>query len=175
QVARMKADGCDFVSLGSVVRESVAILAAASKIDFKPIWVAFSPTYVPDLVDLGKELAEGVYGVGQLEIFYEDTSTGKVKEYIEAYKKMFGVAPNLQTTAGYNGMMTFAFFAGLAGKNLTTDSLIAAMESGQGYQDIFGQAPIKFSKTNHLGAEALLVGQVQNGRWKTIATNQKFK
>jgi branched-chain amino acid transport system substrate-binding protein len=174
QVARLKADGCDFVSLGAVVRESVGILTVASKTDYKPIWIAFSPTYVPDLVDLGKELAEGVYGVGQLDIFYEDTATGKVKEYIDAYKKMFGTAPNLQTTSGYNGMMTFAHYAKLAGKNLTTDSLIAAMESGEGYQDIFGQAPIKFSRTNHLGAEELLVAQVNNGRWATIARNQKY-
>jgi branched-chain amino acid transport system substrate-binding protein len=175
QVARMKADGCDFVSLGSVVRESVAILTAAKKSDFNPIWVAFSPTYVPDLHDLGKEYAEGVYGVGQLDIFYEDTATGKIKEFVDAYKKMFGVAPNLQVTSGYNGMMTFAHFAKLAGKNLTTDSLITAMESGDGYQDIFGQAPVKFSKTNHLGAEELLVAQVQNGRWKAIAQQQKYK
>ena len=175
QVARMKADGCDFASLGSVVRESVAILTAAKKSDFNPIWVAFSPTYVPDLHELGKEYAEGVYGVGQLDIFYEDTATGKVKEFVEAYKKMFGAAPNLQVTSGYNGMMTFAYYAGLAGKNLTTDSLIAAMESGKEFHDIFGQSAVKFSKDNHLGAEALLVAQVQNGRWKTIAPNQNYK
>ncbi len=137
--------------------------------------MAFSPTYVPDVVDLGKELAEGLYGVGQLEIFYEDTATGKVKEYIDAYKKMFGAAPNLQTTSGYNGMMTFAHFAKQCGKALTTDCLINAMETGEPFQDIFGQAPVKFSKTNHLGAEELLVAQVQSGRWKPIATKQKYK
>ena len=175
QVARLKADGCDFVSLGSVVRESVGILTVAAKSDYKPTWVSFSPTYVPDLIDLGKEFADGVYGVGQLDIFYEDTATGQVKDFIEAYKKMFGVAPNLQVTSGYNGMMTFAHYAKLAGKNLTNDAFIAAMESGQTYQDIFGQAPIKFSKTNHLGAEELLVAQVQNGRWKSIAHQQKYK
>ena len=175
QVARMKADGCDFVSLGSVVRESVGILTVASKTDYKPIFIAFSPTYVPDVVDLGKEMAEGLYGVGQLDIFYPDTATGKIKEFVEAHQKLFGTPPNLQTTSGYNGMMTFAHFAKLAGKNLTTDSLIAAMESGEGYQDIFGQAPVKFSKTNHLGAEALLVAQVKNGRWGAIARDQKYK
>jgi len=175
QVARLKADGCDFVSLGSVVRESVGILTVAAKSDYKPIWVAFSPTYVPDVVDLGKELAEGIYGVGQLEIFYEDTATGKVKQYIDDYKKLFGVAPNLQTTAGYNGMMAFAHFAKQCGKGLTTDCLIDKMETGEAFQDIFGQAPVKFSKTNHLGSEELLIAQVQNGRWKPIATKQKYK
>ncbi|HMN71395.1 MAG TPA: ABC transporter substrate-binding protein [Rhodoblastus sp.] len=175
QVARLKADGCDFVSLGSVVRESVAILTAAKKSDYNPIWVAFSPTYVPDLHDLGKDVAENVYGVGQLEIFYEDTATGKVKQYVEDYKKMFGVPPNLQTTAGYNGMMAFAHYAKQCGKDLTTDCLINKMETGEPFQDIFGQAPVKFSKTNHLGAEELLVAQVQKGRWKEIANKQTYK
>ena len=90
-------------------------------------------------------------------------------------KKMFGVAPNLQTTSGYNGMMTFAHYAKQCGKALTTDCLINAMETGEPFQDIFGQAPVKFSKTNHLGAEELLVAQVQNGRWKAVATKQKYK
>ncbi len=175
QVARLKADGCDFVSLGSVVRESVAILTAAKKSDYNPIWVAFSPTYVPDLHDLGKDVADNVYGVGQLEIFYEDTATGKIKDFVEAYKKMFGVAPNLQVTSGYNGMMTFAHYAKQCGKDLTTDCLINKMETGEPFQDIFGQAPVKFTKTNHLGAEELLVAQVQNGRWKAIATKQTYK
>lgn len=175
QVARMKADGCDLVALGSVVRESVGIVSAAKKLGWTPLFVVSSPSYVPDLHDLGKDAAEGIFGVGQTEIFYPDTATGKVKEFIEAYRKMFGVDPNLQSTSGYDGAMAFAFYAGLAGKNLTTDSLIAAMESGKVFEDIFGGAPVSFSKDNHLGVSAATIGQIKNGRWVTIARNQSYK
>lgn len=175
QVARMKADGCDLVALGSVVRESVGIVTAAKKLGWTPLYVVSSPSYVPDLHDLGKDATEGVFGVGQTEIFYTDTATGKVKEFIEAYRKMFGVDPNLQSTSGYDGAMAFAFYAGLAGKNLTTDSLIAAMESGKVFEDIFGGAPVSFSKDNHLGVSAATIGQIKNGRWTTIAKNQSYK
>ncbi|MFT4119621.1 ABC transporter substrate-binding protein [Bradyrhizobium sp.] len=175
QVARMKADGCDLVALGSVVRESVGIVTAAKKLGWTPLFVVSSPSYVPDLHELGKDAAEGIFGVGQTEIFYPDTATGKVKEFIEAYRKMFGVDPNLQSTSGYDGAMAFAFYAGLAGKNLTTDSLIAAMESGKVFDDIFGGAPVSFSKDNHLGVSAATIGQIKNGRWVTIAKNQSYK
>lgn len=175
QVARMKADGCDLVALGSVVRESVGIVTAAKKLGWAPLFVVSSPSYVPDLHDLGKEATEGIFGVGQTEIFYTDTATGKVKEFIEAYRKMFGVDPNLQSTSGYDGAMAFAFYAGLAGKNLTTDSLITAMESGKVFEDIFGGAPVSFSKDNHLGVSAATIGQIKNGRWTTIAKNQSYK
>jgi ABC-type branched-subunit amino acid transport system substrate-binding protein len=175
QVARMKADGCDLVALGSVVRETVGIVSAAKKLDWAPAFVVSSPSYVPDLHDLGKDAAEGIYGVGQIEIFYPDTATGQVKEFIDAYKKMHGTDPNLQSTSGYNGAMVFAHFANLAGKNLTTDSMITAMESGKVYEDIFGGAPVSFSKDNHLGVSAAVIGQIKNGRWVTIAKNQSYK
>ncbi|MBR0882426.1 MULTISPECIES: hypothetical protein [Bradyrhizobium] len=41
-----------------------------------------------NLNELGKDAAEGIFGVGQTEIFYTDAATGKVKELVEAYRKM---------------------------------------------------------------------------------------
>lgn len=175
QVARMKADGCDLVALGSVVRESVGILNVAKKLGWEVPFVVSSPSFVPDLHELGKDSAEGVYGVGQTEIFYPDTATGKVKEYIEKYRKAYGIDPNVQTTSGYNGAQAFAFYARLAGKNLTTESMIEAMESGKKFEDIFGGAPVSFSKTNHLGVTAAIVGQIKNGRWVTMQKNVTYK
>lgn len=175
QVARMKADGCDLVALGSVVRETIGIVTIAKKLGWEPAFVVSSPSYVPDLHELGKDAAEGIYGVGQIEIFYPDTATGKVKEFIEAYHKMHGVDPNLQSTSGYNGAMVFAHYAAMAGKNLTTEAMIAALESGKVYDDIFGGAPVSFSKDNHLGVSAAVIGQIKNGRWVTIAKNQSYK
>jgi ABC-type branched-subunit amino acid transport system substrate-binding protein len=175
QVARMKADGCDLVALGSVTRESIGITTVAKKLEWAPTFVVSSPTFVPDFPDLGKEATEGVIGVGQTEIFYADTATGKVKDFIEAYRKAFGIEANQQATAGYNGVMVFAHFAEMAGKNLTTESLIAALESGKQFDDIFGGAPVSFSKDNHLGVSAAVIGQIKNGRWATVAKNQSYK
>lgn len=174
QVARMKADGCDLVALGSVVRESVGITTVAKKLGWSPAFTVSSPSFVPDFHDLAKDAAEGVYGVGQTEIFYPDTATGKVKDFIEAYKKMFGIDPNAQATSGYNGINVFAFYAGLAGKNLTTESMMTALEGGKVYQDIFGGSPVSFSRDNHLGVRVATVGQIKNGRWVTIAKEQSY-
>ncbi|GGC47440.1 ABC transporter substrate-binding protein [Chelatococcus reniformis] len=175
QVAKAKADGCDLVALGSVVRESVGIVTTAKKLGWEPGFVASTPTYVPDFPELGKENAAGVYGVGQVEIIDSAAATGKVKAFIDAYKAKFGVEPNNQVIAGYNGLMTFAFYANLAGKNLTTESLLDAMESGKEFVDIFGSPPIKFSKTDHLGVAEALVAQVKDGKWQTVAKNQGYK
>ena len=71
--------------------------------------------------------------------------------------------------------MVFAFFAAKAGKDLSTDSMIASLESGEKFQDIFNGAPVSVSRTDHLGVESALIAQIRDGRWKTLATNQSFR
>ena len=71
--------------------------------------------------------------------------------------------------------MAFAFYAKLAGKALTTESMITALESGKEFRDIFGGPSVHFSPTNHLGVNTALVAKIQNGRWITQATGQSYK
>ena len=63
---------------------------------------------------------------------------------------------------------TFAFFANLAGKDLTGQKLLAALEFGHKFHDIFGSPPAKFSPTDHLASTIFQVQQIQNGRWKVL-------
>ena len=175
QVAKAKSEGCDLVALGSVVRESVGIVTTAAKLGYEPAYLVSTPSYVPDLPGLGKDVTNGIYGVGQVEIFTGETAKGPVKAYVDAYKKMFGEEPNNQTVTGYNGVKAFAFYAGLAGKALTTESLLTALESGKEFDDIFGSAPVKFSKDNHLGVASAFVAQINGGKWGTIVKDQNYK
>ena len=168
QVAKMKADGCDFVALGTIVRETVGALTEAKKIGFGPIWFGSTAANVVEVPQLGKEVAEGFYAVGGMEIPYRDTATGKAKDWAELYFKTYGLEPNTQSALGYNEVMTFAHYAKLAGKDLTGTSFLKAMESGDVFQDIFASPPVKFSKTNHLSATVYLLQQVKDGRWVVL-------
>jgi branched-chain amino acid transport system substrate-binding protein len=117
---------------------------------------------------LGKEVVEGLYSAGAFEIPYEDTAKGKVKEWLDGYRKAFNAAANTQAIIGYNAVMTLAHYIKLAGKDLTGEKLLTALESGDVYQDIFGSPPTKFSKTDHLATNITSVQQVKNGRWVVI-------
>ncbi len=103
-----------------------------------------------------------------IEIPYRDTATGKAKEWSELYYTTYGLEPNTQSALGYDYVMTFTHYAKLAGKDLTGAKLLAALESGDVFQDIFNSPPGKFSKTSHLSAEAFLLQQVKNGRWVVL-------
>jgi len=174
QIAKMKSDGCDLVVLGTVIRETIGAMAEAKKAGWNVVFLGATPTNVMDVPELGKDAVEGLYAAGAFPVPYEDTSTGKVKDWLVSYKKQFNATPNTQAVIGYNAVMTFAFYAKQAGKDLTGEKFLAAMESGTVFQDIFGSAPTKFSKTNHLASTVTSVQKVQQGRWVMVQDGLNF-
>jgi branched-chain amino acid transport system substrate-binding protein len=174
QVARMKADGCDLVVRGTVIRETIGAMTEARKIGWTVDFLGAGPTNVIEVPLLGKDAVEGLYAAALFEIPYEDTAQGKVKEWLANYKKMFGIAANTQAIIGYNVIETFAFYANLAGRDLTGQSLLTALESSKEFHDIFGSPPVKFSATNHLASAETMVQQIQSGRWKVIQSGLMF-
>jgi ABC-type branched-subunit amino acid transport system substrate-binding protein len=160
--------------LGTVIRETIGLIAEAKKIGFNPTFVGASPTNVLEIPALGKEVVEGMYAAAGFEIPYRDTAKGKVKEWAEAYFKMFNSEPNTQAVIGYNAMMTFAFYAELAGKDLTGQKFLEALESGKTFQDIFNSPPTKFSKTDHLATTITQVQEIKNGRWVLVKDGLSF-
>jgi ABC-type branched-subunit amino acid transport system substrate-binding protein len=174
QIARMKADGCDLVVLGTVIRETIGAMTEAKKLGWTVDFLGATPTNVVEVPTLGKDAVEGLYAAGLLEIPYEDTATGPVKDWLVNYKKTFGTDANTQAIIGYNAVQTFAFFINAAGKDLSGAKFLAALESGQQYQDIFGAPAVKFSPTNHLASVITQIQQVQSGRWKLIRQGLVF-
>jgi branched-chain amino acid transport system substrate-binding protein len=174
QVAKMKSDGCDMVLLGTVIRETIGTIAEARKLGWDVTFLGATPVNVLEIPALGKELVEGLYSISAFEVPYRDTATGKVKEWCEAYFKMFGSEPNTQAVIGYNQITTFAHYVELAGKDLTGQKLLDALESGKEFRDIFNSPPTKFTKTNHLANTITQVQVVKNGRWVLVKDGLMF-
>lgn len=174
QVAKMKSEGCDLVVLGTILRETIGAISEAKKLGWDVTFLGATPTNIPDTITLGKDVVENMYAAGAFETPYADTAKGKVKEWVEAYKKAYGTDANTQSVIGYNAVMTFAHFAKLAGKDLTGQKILDAMESGDAFIDIFNSPPSKFSKTNHLANTITQVQQVKNGRWVVIKEGLGF-
>ncbi|MHC2624542.1 branched-chain amino acid transport system substrate-binding protein [Bradyrhizobium huanghuaihaiense] len=174
QVAKMKSDGCDLVVLGAVLREPIGTMTEAKKLGWDVTFLGATPVNVLEVPALGKEVVEGLYAASNFEIPYEDTAKGKVKDWLVNYKKMFNADANTQAIIGYNAVMTFAHYANKAGKDLTGQKMLDALESGDKFQDIFNSPPTVFSKTNHLATTITQVQQVKNGRWVLVKDNLMF-
>jgi branched-chain amino acid transport system substrate-binding protein len=174
QVSKMKADGCDLVLLGTVIRETIGAMGEAKKLGWDVKFLGASPVNVLEIPLLGKDVVEGLYAAAAFEIPYEDTAKGKVKDWLANYKKQFGTDANTQAIIGYNAIMTFAFYAKEAGKDLTGQKLLDSLESGKPFDDIFGNPTTKFSKTNHLASTVTQVQKIEKGRWVVVKGGLMF-
>src|ERR1700675_4433384 len=146
----------------------------AKKLGWDVTFLGATPTNVLEVPALGKDAVEGLYAASGFEIPYEDTAKGKVKDWLINYKKMFGTDANTQAIIGYNAVETFAFYVNKAGKDLTGQKVLDALESGDKFLDIFSSPPTKFSKTDHLANTVTQVQQIKNGRWVLMKDSLSF-
>ena len=107
------------------------------------------------------------------KIFFEDQDITQEPAYDIA---KLGIARTFQNIELFENatMMTFAFYADKAGKDLSGQKMMDALESGEKFLDIFSSPPTKFSKTDHLANTITQVQQVKNGRWVLVKEGLMF-
>ena len=169
QVARMKAAGCDFVVLGTIIRETIGGIAEARKTGFSPTFLGSSAAYTDLIHKLGGKPTDGLYATMTVQNPYADEASQQISFWAKKYKTKFNEDPTVFSVYGYNIVDTFARAAAKAGPNLTTDSFIKAMDATSIESDMFGSAPASFTPTKHLGSDLSRLSQLQDGRWKVVS------
>jgi branched-chain amino acid transport system substrate-binding protein len=168
QIQRLRAANCDFVVLGTIIRETIGSIGEARKIGWNVEFIGSSAAYTDLIHKLGGKVAEGFYAASAVNHPYPDDASRLIREWAQRYKAKFNEEPTVFSVYGYQIVQTFAKVAEKAGPNLTTDSWIAAMETYSAPRDMFGADAMSFSKTQHLGSGRSRLAQIQNGRWTPV-------
>jgi branched-chain amino acid transport system substrate-binding protein len=175
QVARMKAAGCDFVVLGTIIRETIGAIAEARKTGFNPTFLGSSAAYTDLIHKLGGKAMDGLYATMTVQNPYLDDTSREISFWATKYKTKFNEDPTVFSVYGYTAVDAFIRAATKAGPNLTTDSFIKAMDSMTIPPDIFGRAEMTFSPTKRLGSNATRLSQLQDARWKVVSEYMTLK
>jgi branched-chain amino acid transport system substrate-binding protein len=169
QVARMKAAGCDFVVLGTIIRETIGAIGEARKTGFSPTFMGSSASYTDLIHKLGGKPMDGLYATMTVQNPYLDEASQQISFWAKKYKTKFNEDPAVFSVYGYLVVDAFARAAAKAGPNLTTDSFIKAMDTMSFESDMFGSAPATYTPTKHLGSDQSRLSQIQDGRWKVVS------
>ena len=169
QVARMKSGGCELVVLGTIIRETIGTIAEARKTGFNPIFLGSVAAYTDLIHKLGGKAMDGMYATNSVQNPYLDEASQPLRFWANKYKTKFNEDPTVFSVYGYQALMHFASAAGKAGKNLTHETFIKAMDSSSFPQDIFGSPAMTFSAKKRLGNESSRLSQIQEGRWKVVS------
>lgn len=168
QIARMKGAGCDFVVLGTIIRETIGAIATARKLGWGVEFMGSSAAYTDLIHKLGGPAMNGFYAANTVNNPYMDDASRNVREWAQRYKAKFKEDPAVFSAYGYQVIELFRQIADKAGPKLTVDSFIGTLEGFSSPRDMFGADAMTFSKTKHLGSNRARLSQIVNGKWTPI-------
>jgi len=168
QIARLKGANCDYVILGTVVRETVGAITEARKLGFNPTFHGSASVYSDVIPKLGGKAMDGLYADMYAQFPYLDDVSPDLRAWANRYKTQLGTDPTVFSAYGYLIIDRFADALWKTGPNLTLDSFIKTMESTTIPPDIFGNPTLTYTSSKRLGSSQLRISQLENSRWKVI-------
>jgi len=164
QALKLQTSGADTVFLWAVPKPGGSVIAEMSKIGFKPKLLASAVINDPAIFQLAGSGIEGLVIPAWIPA-YDDLTNPKIVEYQEFMKKY---APNEQiggfSLSGYCEAMVMAEGLRRAGKNLTRETFLQAMDQMQNYAG--SPLPnVSYSPTDHAGVKTAFLQKAQGGKW----------
>ncbi|AWI79568.1 amino acid ABC transporter substrate-binding protein [Parazoarcus communis] len=169
QIARLRGADCDFVVLATVVRETIAAMSEARKTGWMVDMLVTASGYSAQTHELGGAAVDGLYGVSVLPHPYAEGANSALGNWITRYRKRFGVDPNVWSAMGYSIADLFVQGAKAAGRELTVEGFVTALEQLKTTRDFFGSPEYRFSHDDHLGNRYGRLAQIRDGRWVILS------
>lgn len=164
-VSKLHDANCDLILVGGIVRDTVQIITAVRKTGWKVDMLGQAASYDEAVATAPGGATEGFYSMTPMLYVALSSTDPAVVAFRDNYKKLFGRDPNFAAQIGYTGAQVVVTALKNAGKNLTTDSFVAGMESIKNYHDIFGSPTISFSREKHQGSNESFLCVVKDGHW----------
>ena len=168
QVAKMKDAGCDFVVLGTIIRETIGTIGTARKLGWGVEFMGSSASYTELIHKLGGPAMNGFYSTNTVNNPYMDDASKNVRDWAQRYKDKYKEDPSVFSVGGYVVIDLFIRVAEKSGPNLTVDSFVSTIEKFSLPRDMFGNDETSFTKTKHLGSNRARLSQIINGKWTAI-------
>lgn len=164
QVAKMKAANVDVILAGTIVRETVGVMAEVKKIGWNDVKVLTTlPGRSGIVALLGKDAVEGMYGIGGWQLHAADTANVDAKRFMASYKQKFNADPDENAANAYSYTDWFVKSVQAAGRGLTAESFSKAAQ-GVSHQDFTTYSKQSFVG-NHVGPEFASVDLIKGGKW----------
>jgi branched-chain amino acid transport system substrate-binding protein len=164
QVAKMKAANVDLIVAGTIVRETVGVMAEVKKLGWSDVKVLTTlPGRSGIVAALGKDAVEGLYGIGGWKLHNADGTDAEARKFQAAFKQRFNADPDENAANAYSYTDWFIKCVIAAGRNLTAESFSKAAQ-GVPHHDFTTYSRQNFI-ANHVGPEFASIDMVRGGRW----------
>ncbi|PYM26612.1 MAG: hypothetical protein DMD78_04010 [Candidatus Rokuibacteriota bacterium] len=174
QAAKLKESGADAVIVQAVYREPPRLAEQCHAIGYNPVFIGPSPIVVAKTIELGGKHVEGLMGV---EVYPLPTDPGAFLDQYRADMAKYAPSLPIDTTNlyGYQKAAVFVEAMQRAGRNLTRDSVLKAIESIKDWDPGWG-LKYGYGGDNRRGmSNAGRLVTVKDGKWIKVGDWMELK
>jgi len=175
-VTSIKNSGCEMLVLGPFIKDTIQLYTAARDAGWGGTVVANMVPYVPEIPAAAGGGMEGLYAAAPFFIpdFLGAIEDEWVSGWHSDYVAKFDEEPAAQSVMGY--VMADLLIQSLeaAGREVTVEKMLAALEGISHYDNPFGGPTMSFSPQKHMAGDSLNLYQVKDRKWTTVAKSLPY-
>ena len=166
---KLNAEGCELIGLALGIRQVITVLGTAKKLGLAHLrFVGSSGSFHTVLAKVPGGVTEGLFATSGWVDLAARADEPAPAAFIAAYMMEFGEFPSTGAMLGYFGAVGFTRALEAAGRDLTVDSFLEAMESLD-YYDALSDNHVNFSADDHQGSDKTILSVVEGASWKVVA------
>jgi len=166
-VAKLREAKCDVVELGTIVRDTTIIISTVKKIGWDVDLLGQAASYDTAVAGAPGGIGEGFFSMTPTLYAYPDDPRPQVRDLMARYRARYGIDMNYIGQVGVSAAEIALEALKRAGRDLTVDSLVTAMESLDKFTDIYGNT-YSFGPHQHHGSTKAFLAVVKDGRWVPV-------
>jgi branched-chain amino acid transport system substrate-binding protein len=168
-VQKLRADGCQVVTMALGVRAGITVVGTAKQLGWTDVkFLATSAGFLEAVAAVPGGVTEGLYAAAGWVDLQARRADPVPAKFVAAYEAKYGQPATGFAMLGYTTADTVIRALEAAGPELTQESFRAAMESLDYYDDLL-DTQIRYTPENHQGANDVTISVVEGGLWKLIA------
>lgn len=169
-LSKLKAEGCDLITIALGVRQAITAVATAKKIGWTDVkFLGGSASFHTAVAKVPGGITEGFYAAAGWSDLVARMGNPEVAAWVKAYTDATGEAfPGTGALLGRSAAETLVRGLEAAGQDLTHASFQAGMES-LSFRDEISDIDVKYSSDNHQGAAEVIISKIVDGNWVELA------
>lgn len=167
-LAKLHDAGCDMICMGTIVKDTTIILQTARKMGWNPDFVGQFASYSTAVAEVPGGASEGFYSMSPGLFAYPDDPRPAVRAVTSLYRQRYGIDYNYLGEAGWTAATCMIDVLQRAGRDLTLDSFIHALETMKDWRDVFGSPPLSMSPTSHHASNQSFLSVIKGTRWTPV-------
>jgi branched-chain amino acid transport system substrate-binding protein len=166
-VTKLREAKCDLLELGTIVRDTMIIISTVKKAGWDVDLLGQAASYDTAVATAPGGTGEGFYSMTPTLYVYPDDPRPEVRDLMARYRAKYGIDINYIGQTGISVAQIALEALRRAGRDLTVDSLVTAMESLHEFTDMYGNT-YSFGSKQHHGSTKAFLAVVKEGRWVPV-------